>query len=159
MYWRILQISESLFGQAHFQINAMRWGNSNNCATYNFTPREHSRESPFILMFGRDPWMSLTEIFTPKIRYLGTNECILSLRASTEIHHMVAHNLQLAREWTNEKSSVKPQTLTVGDMVLLKSYEKKALGLMFKGHYRVIAMKGNEVQIIPQREGITKMST
>ena len=25
------------------------------CATYNFIPNEHSKESPFFLMFGRDP--------------------------------------------------------------------------------------------------------
>ena len=66
------------------------------CAAYNFFPNEHSRESPFFLMFGRDPRVPLTQLFTPKIRYLGTNESILSLEALTEIYHMVAHNLKLA---------------------------------------------------------------
>ena len=34
------------------------------CAAYNFFPNEHSRESPFFLMFGRDPRIPLTELCT-----------------------------------------------------------------------------------------------
>ena len=30
------------------------------CAAYNFLPNEYSRESPFFLMFGRDPILPLT---------------------------------------------------------------------------------------------------
>ena len=41
------------------------------CAAYNFFPNEHSKESPFFLMFGRDPRIPLQEMLTPKIRYLG----------------------------------------------------------------------------------------
>ena len=35
----------------------MEWDEVVNLATaaYNFFPNEHSRESPFFLMFGRDP--------------------------------------------------------------------------------------------------------
>ena len=32
------------------------------CATYNFIPNEHSKESPFFLMFGRDPCLTLEYI-------------------------------------------------------------------------------------------------
>ena len=44
------------------------------CAAYNFLPNEHSRESPFFLMFGRDPLLPLTKLLKPKIRYLGNDE-------------------------------------------------------------------------------------
>ena len=50
-------------------------------AAYNFLPNEHSRESPFFLMFGRDPRLPLTETFKPRMRYLGTEDTILSLEA------------------------------------------------------------------------------
>ena len=73
------------------------------CAAYNFFPNEHSRESPFFLMFGRDPRIPLTELLTPRVRYLGTDECILSLEALIEICHLVAQNLKLAREKDEQK--------------------------------------------------------
>ena len=41
------------------------------CAAYNFIPNEHSKESPFFLMFGRDPILPLNTLLEPKIRYLG----------------------------------------------------------------------------------------
>ena len=34
------------------------------CAAYNFIPNEHSKESPFYLMFGRDPVLPLNTIRT-----------------------------------------------------------------------------------------------
>ena len=41
------------------------------CAAYNFFPNEHSRESPFFLMFGRDPRIPLTELLTPRVQIPG----------------------------------------------------------------------------------------
>ena len=123
------------------------------CAAYNFFPNEHSRESPFFLMFGRDPRIPLTELLTPRVRYLGTDECILSLEALTEIYHLVAQNLKLAREKMNRKSKVHPPTFTVGDMVLLRNHKAKSLEPRFKGYFRVIAIRGNQVNIIPREGG------
>ena len=51
------------------------------CAAYNFIPNEHSKESPFFLMFGRDPVLPLNTLLGPKMRYLGNNINILSLKA------------------------------------------------------------------------------
>ena len=48
----------------------------------------------------------LTELLTPRVRYLGTDENVLSLEALTEIYHLVAQNLKLARERMNKKSKV-----------------------------------------------------
>ena len=49
------------------------------CAAYNFLPNEHSRESRFFLMFGRDPLLPLAKLLKPKIMYLENDENILSL--------------------------------------------------------------------------------
>ena len=48
-------------------------------AAYNFMPNEYSKESPFFLMFGRDPVLPLNTLLGPKLRYLGTNLNTLSL--------------------------------------------------------------------------------
>ena len=78
----------------------MEWDEVVHLATaaYNFFPNEHSRESPFFLMFGRDPRIPLNTLLQPKIRYMGTDENILSLEALQRIYFMVAENLKLARE-------------------------------------------------------------
>ena len=67
-------------------------------AAYNFFPNEHSRESPFYLMFGRDPRLPLNTLLQPKIRYMGDEENILLLEALQRIYLLVAENLRLARE-------------------------------------------------------------
>ena len=50
-------------------------------ATYNFIPNEHSKESPFFFMFGRDPVLPLNTLLGLKMRYLGNDMKILSLEA------------------------------------------------------------------------------
>ena len=51
------------------------------CAVYNFVPNEHSKESPFFLMFGIDPVLPLNTLLGPKMKYLGNDINILSLEA------------------------------------------------------------------------------
>ena len=51
------------------------------CAAYDFIPNEHSKESPFFLMFGRDPVLLLNTLMGPKMRYLGNDINVLSLEA------------------------------------------------------------------------------
>ena len=51
------------------------------CAAYNFIPNEHSKESPFFLMFGRDPVLPLNTLLEPKVRYMGNDMNILSVEA------------------------------------------------------------------------------
>ena len=68
------------------------------CTAYNFIPNEHSKESPFFLMFGRDPVLPLNTLLSPKIRYLGNDINILSLEAMKNMFEIAATNLQYARE-------------------------------------------------------------
>ena len=66
------------------------------CSVYNSLPNEHSREAPWFLMFGRDPRIPLNDLLRPHIRYLGTDETILSLQAMQNIYKMVTQNLKTA---------------------------------------------------------------
>ena len=63
---------------------------------YNFIPNEHSKESPFFLMFGRDPVLPLNTLLEPKIRYLGNDVNVLSLEAMKNMFEIAATNLKLA---------------------------------------------------------------
>ena len=67
-------------------------------AAYNFLPNEQSLESPFFIMFGRDLRLPLTELFQHKLRYLGTDETVLSLQALRNMYLVIAENLCKARE-------------------------------------------------------------
>ena len=67
-------------------------------AAYNFLPNEHSRESLIFPMFGRDPRLPLTELFQHKLRYLGTDETVLSLQALRNMYLVIAENLRKALE-------------------------------------------------------------
>ena len=66
------------------------------CAAYNFIPNEHSKESPFFLMFGRDPVLPLNTLLEPKIRYMGNDINIISLEAMKNLYEIMATNLKLA---------------------------------------------------------------
>ena len=67
-------------------------------AAYNFLPNEHSRESLFFIMCGRDPRLPLAELFQHKLRYLGTDETVLSLQALRNMYLIIVENLCKARE-------------------------------------------------------------
>ena len=112
------------------------------CEAYNFLPNEHSRESPFFLMFGRDPLLPLTKLLKPEIRYLGNDENILSLEALKNMHQLVVTNLKYAREKRQPKIHVESK-LKEGDLVFVKDHTAKPFQPRFKGNFRVIAQRGN----------------
>ena len=68
------------------------------CAAYNFIPNKHLKESPFFLMFGRDPVLPLNTLLGPKMRYLGNDMNILSLEAMKNMFEIPATNLKIAQE-------------------------------------------------------------
>ena len=116
------------------------------CAAYNFLPNEHSRESPFFLMYGRDPLLPLTKLLQPKVRYLGKDENIVSLEALKNIYQLMVMNLMLACEKRQPNLYIDPK-LKEGDLVLVKDHIAKAFQPRFKGNYRVVSQKGNQVEI------------
>ena len=122
-------------------------------AAYNFFPNEHSKESPFFLMFGRDPRVPLNTLLTPKIRYMGTEENILSLEALQRIYHLVAENLKIAKERLHKNQQAYPTKLKTEDMVMIKTHAEGQFQPIYKGYYRIVSFKGNQVQVIPVEGG------
>ena len=74
------------------------------CAAYIFLPNEHSEESPFFLMFGRDCIVPLNSLLMPRARYLGTNKNILFLEALKNMYQLIASNLEQERKKRDTKS-------------------------------------------------------
>ena len=128
----------------------MEWDQVVHLATaaYNFFPNEHSKESPFFLMFGRDPRVPLNTLLTPKIRYMGTEENILSLKALQRIYHLVAENLKMAKERLHKNQQAYPTKLKTEDMVMIKTHAEGQFQPIYKGYYRIVSFKGNQVQVI-----------
>ena len=52
----------------------MEWDGFMDLATaaYNFVPNVTLKESPFFLMFGRDPYMPINKLLSQAMRYLCT---------------------------------------------------------------------------------------
>ena len=90
------------------------------CAGYNFSPIEHSKESPFFLMFGRDAILPLNKLLQPQVQYLGNDGNILSMQALKNIYEMVAQNLKLAHTKITDYINPIPTKLKEGDLVLIK---------------------------------------
>ena len=115
-------------------------------AAYNFLPNEHAQESPFFLMFERDPRIPLTEALRPRLRYLGNDDVILSLEAFKNMYLIVTENLRCARETRWQKGPVK-EPITPNQLVTLKVHLRKTLAPRYEGNYRVVAVKGNQVEL------------
>ena len=127
------------------------------CAAYNFIPNEHSKESPFFLMFGRDPVLPLNTLLEQKIRYMGSDMNVLSLEALKNMYEIATTNLKMARKRKDSPSDHKPIQLQPGDMVLVQNHTKGPFDPKYIGNYRVVSIKGNQVEVRPSIGGPTEM--
>ena len=127
------------------------------CAAYNFIPNEHLKESPFFLMFGRDPVLPLNTLLEPKIRYMGNDINIISLETMKNVYEITAANLKLAREKRDPQEQPPPTKLQPGDTVLIQNHNKGPFDPKYVGDYRVVSLKGNQVDIQPAVGGSTEM--
>ena len=66
------------------------------CLAYNFLQNEHTRESPFYIMFGREPILPLKTLLAPICQYLGNDLNILSSEALKSMFEVTATNLKKA---------------------------------------------------------------
>ena len=106
-------------------------------------------------MYGRDPLLPLTKLLQPKIRYLGNDKNILSIEALKNLYQMVVTNLKLARKKRQHNLYIDPK-FKEGDLVLVKYHMAKEFQPRFKGNYRVVSQKGNQVEIKPEGGETTK---
>ena len=127
------------------------------CAAYNFIPNEHSKESPFFLMFGRDPVLPLNILLGPKMRYRGNDVNILLLEAIKNMFEIATTNLKMAQNRRDPENDPRPIKLQPGNTVLVCNHTKGPFDPKYVGDYHVVSLKGNQVEVRPSIGGPTKM--
>ena len=117
-------------------------------ASYNWLPNQHSKESPFFVMFGRDTVTNLSQLTKPKHRYMGTEDLILDLELMSNIFQTQIHNLRMAQEHIIKgQQPVKKPNIDVGDLVLVRDHTSKCFMPKYKVDFRVIHIQGNKVEV------------
>ena len=117
-------------------------------ASYNWLPNQHSKESPFFVMFGRDAVTNLSRLTKSKLRYMGTEDLILDLKLMSNIFQTQIHNLRMARERVIEgQQPVRKPNIEVGDLVLVRDHTNKCFMPKYKVDFRVVRVQGNRAEV------------
>ena len=122
-------------------VNHMEWDEFTDLATaaYNFVPNVTSKESPFFLMFSRDPYMPLNQLISQARRYLGNDEGIPNLEALQNLLQMTTAQIEYAATRRNQSFKlVKPHDFKVGDLVLVRNHTSKAFQEKYQDSFHVV---------------------
>ena len=109
---------------------------------YNFFPCQSSKESPFILMFGRDPITPVAKLLEPRPRYYGEQGSALKMDTLRRLYTIVVQNIRKAREKLPKKEDG-PHNFKVNDMVLVKDPDAAVFEPRYQPNFRVTAIFGN----------------
>ena len=125
-------------------------------AVYNFVPNVSLKESPFFLMFGRDPYMPLNRFLSQAMRYLGTDESIPNLEALQNLLPMATAQIEYAATKRNQSfKPMRPHDFKVGDLVLVRNHMSKALQQKYQDRYRVVKLLGkNQLKVKDQNNNV-----
>ena len=111
-------------------------------SAYNFFPCQSSKESPFVLMFGRDPITPVAKLLEPKPRYYGERGTALKMDMLRRLYTIVVNNIRKAREKLPKKEE-EPHRFKVSDMVLVKDPDAAVFEPRYQPNFRVTAIFGN----------------
>ena len=111
-------------------------------SAYNFFPCQSSKESPFILMFSRDPITPVAKLLEPRPRYYGEQGSALKMDTLRRLYMIVVQNISKAREKLPKKED-EPHNFKVNDMVLVKDPDAAVFEPRYQPNFRVIAIFGN----------------
>ena len=87
-------------------------------------------------MFGRDPILPLNTLLGPKVRYLGNDINVLSLKAMKNMFEIAITNLKFAQERGDPKDKPLPIKLQPGDTVLVQNHIKGPFDPKYIGDYK-----------------------
>ena len=117
-------------------------------SAYNFFPCQSTKESLFVLMFGRDPIKPVAKLLEPKPRYYGDKGNYLKMDTLRRLYRVVAENIRKAREKMPKKEENKPHKFKINDLVLVKDPCSAVFELRYQPNYRVTAIFGsNRIEV------------
>ena len=111
-------------------------------SAYNFFPCQSSKESPFVLMFGRDPVTPVAKLLEPRPRYYGERGSALNMDTLRRLYTVVVQNIRKTREKLPKKED-EPHNFKVNDMVLVKDPDAAVFKPRYQPNFRVTAIFGN----------------
>ena len=111
-------------------------------SAYNFFPCQSSKESPFFLMFGRDPIMPVAKLLEPRPRFYGERGSALKMDMLRRLYTVVVQNIRKAREKLPKKEE-EPHNFKVNNMVLVKDPDAAVFKPRYQENFRVTAIFGN----------------
>ena len=88
---------------------------------------------------------------------MGNDINILSLEAMKNMFEIAATNLKLAQKKGDPQDQPSSTKLQPGDMVLIQNHVKGPFDPKYIGDYRVVSLKGNQVEIQTPVGGPTEM--
>ena len=88
-------------------------------SAYNFFPCQSTKESPFLLMFGRDPMTPIAQLLEPKLRYYGEKGNFLQMDSLCRLYAVVVENIKKVRDQQPQRIE-SPLKLKVNDLVMVK---------------------------------------
>ena len=116
-------------------------------SAYNFFPCQSSKESPFVLMFGRDPITPIAKLLEPKLKFYGEKGVSLRMDTLRKLYTVVAENIRKARE-KQPRQGTTPPKIQVNDLVLVKDPESAVFEPRYMPNYRVTAIFGrNRIEV------------
>ena len=118
---------------------------------YNFFPCQSSKESPFVLMFGRDPITPVAKLLEPRPRYYGEQGGAFKMDTLRRLYTVVVQNICKAREKLPKKEQ-EPHNFKVNDMVLVKDPDAAVFEPRYQQNFRVTAIFcNNRIEVQNER--------
>ena len=122
-------------------------------AAYNFIPCQASKESPFVLMFGRDPVTPFSQLLEPAPRYWGDRGGHLKMDALQRLYAVAAQNVKWAREKQKGTEGETTQKLKINDLVLVRDPDSPVFHPKYLPNYRVKEIHGNNRIVVQDEKG------
>ena len=88
---------------------------------------------------------------------MGNDINIISLETMKNLYEVAATNLKLVQEKGDPQEQPPPTRLQPGDTVLIQNHNKGPFDPKYIGDYRVVSLKGNQVEKQPTVGGPTEM--
>ena len=141
----------------HIRGNAAEWDEvvPLAAAAYNFFPCQAAGESPFVLMFGRDPITPFAKLLEPAPRYWGDHGGHPKMDLLKKLYLLTPENVKRAREGQDPAEIAKQENVfKVNDLVPVRDVTSGAFTPRYMPNYRIVEIHGPNRIMVRDEKGI-----